>query len=652
MKYISYSIGVLLILFTSCNKFLDRQPLDAVPANQYLFAESDLAAYSARQYGRLPSHAGYGLGTFSIDNNSDNQAGTGENGLFVLQRTRVPQSGGSWEFSGIRDVNYFISNVKPRLETGQLTGNDSNIKHYLGEMYFFRAFIYFDKLVALGDFPIIKQWISEEYETVRENSKRRPRNEVARFILQDLDSAVYYLRDVAPASNRLTKNAAYLFKSRVALFEGTWLKYHKGTARVPAGPGWPGASKDYLNAFTINIDQEISFFLEQAKSAAKVVADNISLHNNYEALFNSNTLNSVPEAILWRQYNQNLTPSVNHFVVGYIQRNGGGNSGFTKSFVESILMSNGLPIYSALSGYQGDINDESLFAGRDNRMYYNILKEGDILTTKAVITEYKDANGIGYFYRPPITEIAENRSTTGYSVKKGLTTDPSQGPTLPSITASIVFRAAEAYLNYIEANYELNGSLDENSINYWKAIRQRAGVNTDYNITIQATDLNKENDLAKFSGSNLINPTLYNIRRERRIELAAEGFRLNDLKRWRSLDNMKNYIVEGFNLWDENYLKYTQPENGLQAITLRETGQNNPNVSAKTDGKYLKPYRINSNNLAFNGYNFNPVKYLNPIAFDHFRLTTAEPGSSDYNSSTIYQNPGWKIETSSLPEGE
>jgi hypothetical protein len=58
--------------------------------------------------------------------------------------------------------------------------------HYLGEMYFFRAYIYFTKLVALGDFPILKHWISEDYETVREASKRRPRNEVARFIIQDL----------------------------------------------------------------------------------------------------------------------------------------------------------------------------------------------------------------------------------------------------------------------------------------------------------------------------------------------------------------------------------------------------------------------------------------------------------------------------------
>ena len=77
-----------------------------------------------------------------------------------------------------------------------------------------------------------------------------------------------------PVSNRLTRDCAALLKSRVALFEGTWEKYHKGTARVPGGPGWPGAQKDYLKNFSINIDNEIRYFLEEAKKAAQLVADN------------------------------------------------------------------------------------------------------------------------------------------------------------------------------------------------------------------------------------------------------------------------------------------------------------------------------------------------------------------------------------------
>lgn len=68
--------------------------------------------------------------------------------------------------------------------------------------------------------------------------------------------------------------------------------------------------------------------------------------------------------------------------------------------------------------------------------------------------------------------------------------------------------------------------------------------------TIDATDLSKENDLAVWSGSQMIDKTLYNIRRERRCEFIAEGMRKDDLLRWRSLDKMKNYQTEGFN-WQE-----------------------------------------------------------------------------------------------------
>src|SRR5690625_243770 len=643
---------VLFTTLTGCNKFLDRYPLDEVPIDKYLNSESDLAAYSANLYGQLPSHSGYGLGTFAADNNSDNQAASNPNSLFVKRQTRVPQSGGDWDFSQIRNVNYFINKVRPKLENGELAGSVANNEHYLGEMYFFRAFIYFGKLASLGDFPIIKEWITEDYDIVREASQRRPRNEVARFILQDLDSAYYYMNETPPASNRLKKAVAALMKSRVALFEGTWLKYHQGSARVPGGPGWPGANVPYLTGFSIDLDAEIEYFLQEAKNAAKVVADDVPLYEDYESMFNSENLSGVSEVLLWRQYNTDLTPAVNHFVVGYIQRNGGGNSGYTRSMIESFLMENGLPIYAANSGYQGDENYEKVFHKRDGRLGYNVLKTGDLLTTNALLTEYMDENRNGYFYRPPITEADENRSVTGYSLKKGLLTDPAQGPTYPSYTASVVFRAAEAYLNYIEADYELNNSLDANSDKYWKALRSRSKMNPDYQLTIANTDLASENDLATHSAGSLIDPTLYNIRRERRVELAAEGFRFRDLKRWRALDLMQNYIVEGFNLWDENYTLYSDPENSLTVIDLKQNGSSNPNVSSQSDSKYLLPYRVNSSNIAFDGYNWNQNKYLNPIAFDHFRLTTEVEGSSDYSTSSIYQNPGWKIETNSLPEGD
>src|SRR5690606_4621741 len=122
--------------------------------------------------------------------------------------------------------------------------------------------------------------------------------------------------------NRISKNAAYLLKSRVALFEGTWLKYHKGTALVPNGPGWPGAEKDYNSGYQFqsgSIDGEIDFFLTEAMASAKVVADAVNLEENtkliretptdnnpYFDMFSSETLNNVNEVILWRGYSSDL----------------------------------------------------------------------------------------------------------------------------------------------------------------------------------------------------------------------------------------------------------------------------------------------------------------------------------------------------------
>ena len=110
-----------------------------------------------------------------------------------------------------------------------------------------RAYQYFNKLVSLGDFPIVTEVLPDETEVLKEESKRQPRNKVARFIIEDLDRAIELMSLTTDnGKNRLTKNVALLFKSRVALFEATWLKYHKGTDRVPGGPGWPGKRKRSL----------------------------------------------------------------------------------------------------------------------------------------------------------------------------------------------------------------------------------------------------------------------------------------------------------------------------------------------------------------------------------------------------------------------
>ena len=89
-------------------------------------------------------------------------------------------------------------------------------------------------------------------------------------------------------------------------------------------------------------------------------------------------------------------------------------------------------------------------------------------------------------------------------------------------------------------------------------MRSRAGMSTDYQLTIDNTDMSKETlDWGSYSAGQQVDATLYNIRRERRIELVSEGFRFNDLKRWRALDQVQNVHLQGFNFWESMYQLYT-----------------------------------------------------------------------------------------------
>lgn len=266
----------------------------------------------------------------------------------------------------------------PRYEANELKGNLENIRHYIGEMYFFRAFQYFNCLQKLGDFPIVTEILPDDKDELIENSKRAPRNEVARFILSDLDKAIDLLKpeSIDGKRNRLSRPCAYLLKSRVALYEGTWLKYFKGTAFVPNGEGWPGSKMDYNQDYQYpsgSIDNEINFFLEEAIKAADAVASTTVLVENtgtvqqseedtpnpYMDMFSADDLSSYSEVLLWRDYDDGLGV-VNNVP---IECRGNGQTGLTRGYVDCFLMSNGLPTYDPESGY----NDETIANVRRNR---------------------------------------------------------------------------------------------------------------------------------------------------------------------------------------------------------------------------------------------------------------------------------------------
>lgn len=644
-----------VVLFTGCEveEFLDREPLSNVTPDAYLNREADLAAFTINQY-RFPSHGGWNIGTFGRDNHTDNQTTSSYSTIWAPGEYRVGQSGGNWNFGDIRQLNYFLETVTPKWEAGELAGSAANIDHYIGEAYFLRAYEYFEKVQAFGDFPIVKNTLPDDMEQLIAESARRPRNEVARFILSDLDAAIALLSDTPPGGkNRISKKVALLLKSRVALHEGSWLTYHKGTPFVPGGPDWPGAG--YVDNFSINIDSEIDFFLTQAMDAAAQVADAVALtpnivqedigydssNNPYFSMFGDENMEQYDEVLLWRDYDPSL--GISHNVNHYINQNGG-NSGYTRSFVDNFVMANGLPIYAPGSGYAGDDYIEDVKENRDYRLQLFMKAPGELRLTDAT-----DADGSPLLIgNPEIIGLQETKDVTGYPIKKGFSYLYSNTEGSSGSTGSIVFRAVEAYLNYIEASYLKEGAVNSKAKGYWEAVRERAGVNPDFMVTVAATDMSKEaeNDFAAYSaGSLLSDPILYNIRRERRSELMAEGMRLFDLMRWRALDQLKSepHIIEGFKVWGPMSEWYVDEEGNSLLIEPGEGGV--PNVSSSDESDYLMPYRINvgSGNPVTDGYSWAFAHYLQPIATNHFLITGGD-------SSVIYQNPGWSTQAGSGAE--
>lgn len=639
LKYI-FLFSATLLMGTACSDFLDKEPISDNVDGNFFTAENQLEPYCNNMYGLFPDH-GTGTGTFgyfTTDNNSDDMTTVNAVDNFLPQRIQVGSSGSYGSFSTIRNCNLFLQRTQENIDKGTLSYDD-NIKHYIGEMYFFRAYVYFSLLKTYGDFPIVTEVLTDgDYAANVEANKRKPRNEVARFILEDLDKAIerLYPKSNGFTAHRLNRECALLFKSRVALYEATWEKYHAGTARVPGGPGWPGDAA----SFNTDMTAEINFFLEQAIESAKLVGDASVLMADYAGLYNKTDLSGQrDEVLLWRMYSEEA--KVQNQVVGATHGYGsidtdegtfifvhGDGTGFTRSLVDSYLMADGLPIYAS-ENYQGDKSLVDVMTNRDLRLVTSVGKPGDKIMT---------FNGRDIMYQyPGLTAAAGGIrvTSTGYIPRKGwVDNDVIYNNAYP--LALPIFRAAEAYLNYIEAYYLRYNTLDDLTLDkYWKALRARAGVDTDYKKTIAATDLTKEIDLARYSGTNLIDATLYNIRRERRSEFIADGMRKDDLYRWRALDMMQNYWVEGMNYWDEFHTDF---EKACEACKQTYMAPNDASVS-----KYLRPQGKNELVNKHNGYCFETANYLSPLSYDVFRMSTPEEGG-DVSTSVVYQNPGWPIE--------
>jgi hypothetical protein len=570
------------MLFSCNSDFLERSPEDKVNDGAVWKTPEHLRTYVNNLYNReelLPSYAAnngsntMGIFTLDRDNGSDTQIGSTVharmNGEVV-----VPNSGGGWsvdDWAVLRDINYFFAHYEAA------SGDPAEINRYVGEALFFRALFYFDKLRQFGNLPIYDKLLGTDNRDEL-YLPREPRNLVVSWMLADLDKAVPYLPSRGTGwSGRLNKETAMLLQARIALYEGTWEKYHD-RANTPFKLAGANGT-DFLQKAA-----KVTDSLMQMNTCA---LDNVGQSYGYWRLFNQETYAASQEVLFWRAYDPKV---ISH--VWIVASADGGNTGLTKNLVDSYLCTDGKPI-SLSPAYRGDSTLLSAAANRDPRLRQTIFVNDTAHFRYLPASESRDT-----FMFPTATTL------TGYQLYKGHNPNREQiatGTPL-GLTALIYFRYAEALLINAEAKAEL-GSISQADVDQTiNKLRDRVGMKHLILAEVEAWTYPKEFPLL----SNTINE----IRRERKVELAAEGFRTDDIFRWAAADALiRRYAPKGAkrSQWDAT-------DSDIRSAEVDANG-------------YIFPYK----STLPNGYNFNYERdYLKPL-----------PTSELVVNPRLGQNPGW-----------
>ena len=515
---------LLAVLFTGCNDdSMDKFPLTSISSETFWNTESDLVLYNSLFYEYAKSEelrllaGGIGNVSQSRPTGSYTHDGMTDNDVSALQydgrNTRIRAglinsdnnpAGFGWNghtFGFMRVINIGLANYDKAKTT------EAVINKYKGEARLFRAWMVADKVSLYGDFPWFERELNIDSEELY--AARTPRETVMTNVLEDLNFACTHLPDDwgdGNAPGRLNRWCALLVKSRICLFEGTWRKYHGGN-----------------NAET---------WLQAAADAAKEAIERgpYKLYSkgnpqrDYNAIFQMNDLTGVDEVMYWRRYMQGVI--VNSWgIYTYL-------TCASKSMVEDYLCTDGLPV-TLSSLYQGDETFEKVFENRDPRLRQTVLHPDDVDSYR-----YYNWNGNGVT-APQVTGMFTNASVTGYSVMKSYNRDQELRQH-NGTTPGIILRFAEVLLNYAEAKAEL-GSLTQADLDMSiNKLRDRVGM-PHMNVNNIPVD-------PRYTGDG-VSPLIVEIRRERRVELFAEGFRYDDLRRWKQGRKLtkKDYGIR----WDQ-----------------------------------------------------------------------------------------------------
>lgn len=586
MKKILYSVLVLCAL-TSCE--LEELPRASASESDIFGTESGLKTYSYSFYNNLPS----GTTAYRMDAMADYGAVNNLNN-FLRDGAYNAETSSGWSWTALRNINHFLEK-----NTNENVSEPVR-NHYNGLARFFRAYFYYDKLVTFGDVPWIDKPIGVEEEELL-FAKRDSRTLIIDKILEDLDYAYQNMSTSSSDGSTVTKWAALALKSRVALFEGTYRKYHT----------------------QLNLQSTAGkYLLEAADAASELMEKGPHRLNTAQGPALSQRQLFISDAPVTSEVILAVVLSKDLAVMGdanwwWTSATYGPRYSLVRPFINTILNIDGTP-YTSRAAYLTETFREET-EGRDYRLAQLIRTPGYTREGTGTAPNFASYTYTGY---QPIKFALDG---TVYD-NSGLNTN-----SIPLI------RYAEVLLNFAEAKAELGTLTDADWARSVGALRARAGVTGGLSALPAQADQYLQNTFFP----NISDPVLLEVRRERQVELALEGFRFNDLKRWKRGELMAelpwsgiyvpalNELADLDNDGKPDVLFYdgaTAAPSVPAGVARVAIGGNANNFQTLTADKHLEWFKAQTRTWYADGR-----QYLYPI-----------PASAIVKNQNLEQNPGWE----------
>jgi hypothetical protein len=601
---------IIAIVFVHCKK-LEQLPQSTASREAVFGSEKGLELYANSFYRILPSannvHTADAMSDYAARRDAPRFIRPGAYSPNVTDNTSAsaydlvalglsPDTDWNWGWRSLRNINYFIANnTDPRVP-------EDIRRHFTGVARFFRAFFYFEKVKRYGDVP----WVGKPLDVDDPSlfNGRDTRALVMDSVLADINYAADNIKTVNdPSRTLITKWVAQAFKARICLFEGTMRKYHPNLNLSSSANTWLTEAANTAQ----KIMNESGYKLYEGAGVAQ----------SYRRVFTS--VAPVADEIMLAAV-QDATLSILHAANWYYtSATTGVRFSFIRTFINTYLNIDGTP-FTNTSGYETmQFKDE--VKNRDRRLEQTI-RAGD----------YKRLSGTTLVPAPPVFSY----TFTGYMPIKWSLDDALYDTRDLNNNAVSIFRYAEVLLNYAEAKAELGTMTDADWAKTIGALRKRAGITG--GLTTKPTTVDPYLQSKYFP--NISDPVILEVRRERGIELAMEGFRFYDIVRWRRGQLMEMewngiYVpaldvpldLNGDGILDVAFYK-TLPANRPSGVTYINVS---PTVGSTPNSQRLK------------NDNFGEVTWLSNIVrkWEDKNYFYPIPETAKTTNPKLGQNPGW-----------